>query len=173
MEKGFITWETGCKLTSCRQLPPKRDLIKYRTQIDLAKCQLFDRIKAGIAVMARSPFFQLVHENQRNISQYCHIRNVCIHVHVAIFRCKLNCKRQTWISLYLSLCSWQEQSQKFGWNSSWPRCSMQISTARWRWRPLHRPWGVSTVQRTTHCELFFFFYMRLWWWQTPKKRKYD
>lgn len=54
-----------------------------------------------------------------------------------IFGWRLNCKRQTWISLCLSLSSWQEQSQNFGWSSSWPRCSVQISATRWRWRPLH------------------------------------
>ena len=55
-----------------------------------------------------------------------------------IFGRELNCKRQTWISLCLSLSSRQEQSQNFGWSSSWPRCSVQISATRWRWRPLHR-----------------------------------
>lgn len=56
----------------------------------------------------------------------------------AIFRWKLNCKRKTWISLCLSPFLADRNSQKFGWISSWPRCSVQISTARWQWRPLHR-----------------------------------
>lgn len=85
-----------------------------------------------------------------------------------IFGWKLNCKRQTWISLCLSLSSWQEQSQNFGWSSSWPRCSVQISATRWRWRPLHRLDGYckKEAQRvlyskenpcgTIHCETFCF-----------------
>lgn len=33
----------------------QRGLIKYRTQINLVKCQLFDRIKAGTVVLPQSP----------------------------------------------------------------------------------------------------------------------
>ncbi len=83
-----------------------------------------------------------------------------------IFGWKLNCKRQTWISLRLSLSSWQEQSQNFGWSSSWPRCSVQISATRWRWRPLHRLDGYCKAQRVLYskespcgtilCEAFAF-----------------
>lgn len=73
---------------------------------------------------------------ESGIVQHDVISEMC--ASMVIFRWKLNCKRQTWISLCLSLSSWQEQSQKFGWRSSWPRCSVQISATRWRWRPLDK-----------------------------------
>lgn len=71
---------------------------------------------------------------------------------MVIFRWRLNCKRQTWISLCLSLSSWQEQSQKFGWSSSWPRCSVQISATRWQCRPLHRLEGYCKPRRVFYSE---------------------
>lgn len=78
----------------------------------------------------------LTNVRESEIEQHDIISEMC--ASMVIFGWKLNCKRQTWISLCLSLSSWQEQSQNFGWSSSWPHCSVQISATRWRWRPLHR-----------------------------------
>lgn len=83
----------------------------------------------------RATFLLLKNVWESEIAQHDIISEMC--ASMVIFGWKLNCKRQTWISLCLSLSSWQEQSQNFGWSSSWPRCSVQISATRWRWRPLH------------------------------------
>lgn len=91
-----------------------------------------------------------------------------------IFGWELNCKRQTRISLCLSLSSWQEQSQNFGWSSSWPRCSVQISATRWRWRPLHRLDVYCTAQRVCTVKralveqftVKLCLFMHLWWVQS-------
>lgn len=92
---------------------------------------------------------------------------------------KLNCKRQTWISLCLSLSSWQEQSQNFGWRSSWPRCSVQISATRWQWRPLHRLDDTVKPQRVLYSKvkralveqftLGLLLFMDLWWRCSPNR----
>lgn len=108
--------------------------------------------------------FVLKNMGESEIVQHDIISEMC--ASMVIFGWKLNCKRQTWISLCLSLSSWQEQSQNFGLSSSWPRCSVQISATRWRWRPLHRLDGYCKAQRvlyskespwgTIHCEAFAF-----------------
>lgn len=46
---------------------------------------------------------------ESGMAQHDVISEMC--ASIAIFRWKLNCKRQTWISLCLSLSSWQEQSE--------------------------------------------------------------
>lgn len=146
----------------------KRGLIKYRTRRNdnLHSKMTNDVPESSVLceVLTVSHISVLSTVWESGIVQHDVISEMC--ASTVIFRWKLNCKRQTWISLCLSLSSWQEQSQKFGWSSSWPRCSVQISATRWRWRPLHRLDGYCKPRRvfysegrscgTTRCEAFPF-----------------
>lgn len=55
--KGEILHHMGnwVQINCLQAAASQRGLIKYRTQINLAKCQLFDRIKAGSVVLPQSP----------------------------------------------------------------------------------------------------------------------
>lgn len=159
----------------------KRGLIKYRTRRnDILHSKMTNDVPESsvlCVVLTVSHISVLSTVWESGIVQHDVISEMC--ASTVIFRWKLNCKRQTWISLCLSLSSWQEQSQKFGWSSSWPRCSVQISATRWRWRPLHKldgyckPGGSSTVKGDLVEQLAvkLSLFMRPWWRRSPKGRQ--